>query len=606
MAFYQAYTIFRSLAFKTQYFSRISARPIAHYSTLSNAASEREKMFILYELVRKIKESKNIISDIEQFRKIAESNLETISHDNAVEITFLIHKNYNSYENIMKKLLNDLEEILAKKLIDYPSDSVSAIIRNYCEAILRGYKLSNKNFAETMLKFLNMSHRDEKFPNILSTLSSIFDEFSRLGVDYKTPFRMLEGSITPNLFEKKSLSEVNYILVAFKNYYGKQLKIGYRIKNRLPFFENCENIIKKLSSSAESVNDVYWTLFNYISLNTGSEDFLRHLEGILVDKFSELSDENFKGFPFLYKGRYAFDQRYIMNFLFKGFYEEFLRRFKKMSINDISITVYRLWWSNNQYGIYCDSRLNYLLKELINDRLLIDSLEEDLRYKLATNILEYFTHAAVMDNEEILSRISEILLSHENPSLNFLLPAASSMAKHYNVPEEFWTKFIPRIKEILEVNSYKYNTYLYRIYMNTKLHDDPILNQLENAINPHLGRISIDYNRGKLRKEEFNHSYMQRVVEDYLKRHQIKYEKEFYDDYYIDLAIPSMKIAIEIQGPSHYLFPANTLNGKTINKIRNLERKGWRVCCIPYYQNRPPMIERILNYAIDRKRPIKY
>lgn len=63
-------------------------------------------------------------------------------------------------------------------------------------------------------------------------------------------------------------------------------------------------------------------------------------------------------------------------------------------------------------------------------------------------------------------------------------------------------------------------------------------------------------------------------MEEILAANNLPYEREYYDDYYIDLAIPSLKLAIEIQGPTHYVYPRSCLNGRTLNKIRNLKKKG--------------------------------
>jgi len=50
----------------------------------------------------------------------------------------------------------------------------------------------------------------------------------------------------------------------------------------------------------------------------------------------------------------------------------------------------------------------------------------------------------------------------------------------------------------------------------------------------------------------------------------IPYESEKFDHYSIDIVLPSENYAIEILGPAHYIFPSETYNGRTIQKLRNL------------------------------------
>jgi hypothetical protein len=52
----------------------------------------------------------------------------------------------------------------------------------------------------------------------------------------------------------------------------------------------------------------------------------------------------------------------------------------------------------------------------------------------------------------------------------------------------------------------------------------------------------------------------------------------------IDMACSARKIAIECDGPSHYLSSGRE-NGKTVAKRRLLERLGWKVVNIPYQDN---------------------
>ena len=51
----------------------------------------------------------------------------------------------------------------------------------------------------------------------------------------------------------------------------------------------------------------------------------------------------------------------------------------------------------------------------------------------------------------------------------------------------------------------------------------------------------------------------------------------------IDIAIQEPKIAIEVNGPYHYLSD-KTLDGSSVLKYRLLEYFGWEVNIIPYFK----------------------
>ncbi|EOD24737.1 hypothetical protein EMIHUDRAFT_254754, partial [Emiliania huxleyi CCMP1516] len=58
--------------------------------------------------------------------------------------------------------------------------------------------------------------------------------------------------------------------------------------------------------------------------------------------------------------------------------------------------------------------------------------------------------------------------------------------------------------------------------------------------------------------------------------------------YSLDLALPSSRIAVEVDGPSHFLLPdglgVRRPNGPTLLKRRLLAAAGWRVSSVPFYE----------------------
>ena len=49
-----------------------------------------------------------------------------------------------------------------------------------------------------------------------------------------------------------------------------------------------------------------------------------------------------------------------------------------------------------------------------------------------------------------------------------------------------------------------------------------------------------------------------------------------------DIAFPDARVAVEVDGPSHYLYGTNELTGKAHFKRRILELLGWTCCTVPY------------------------
>ena len=58
--------------------------------------------------------------------------------------------------------------------------------------------------------------------------------------------------------------------------------------------------------------------------------------------------------------------------------------------------------------------------------------------------------------------------------------------------------------------------------------------------------------------------------------------------YSLDLALPSSRVAVEVDGPSHFLLPdgrgVRKPNGPTLLKRRLLRAAGWRVISVPFYE----------------------
>ena len=67
------------------------------------------------------------------------------------------------------------------------------------------------------------------------------------------------------------------------------------------------------------------------------------------------------------------------------------------------------------------------------------------------------------------------------------------------------------------------------------------------------------------------------------------FEEEHIDErtgYSLDLALASERVAVEVDGPSHFLGPdgRGPPNGQTLLKRRLLRAAGWRLVSVPFYE----------------------
>lgn len=82
-------------------------------------------------------------------------------------------------------------------------------------------------------------------------------------------------------------------------------------------------------------------------------------------------------------------------------------------------------------------------------------------------------------------------------------------------------------------------------------------------------------------------SELQKRVSNCLKKGAYIFEEEYFDKttgHSIDIAFISQKIAIEIDGPAHYVSHSQKLLGKTVLRNRLLEKANWKLIVLPYWE----------------------
>jgi len=86
-------------------------------------------------------------------------------------------------------------------------------------------------------------------------------------------------------------------------------------------------------------------------------------------------------------------------------------------------------------------------------------------------------------------------------------------------------------------------------------------------------------------------SGLQRSIAAALATLQLGFEEEYLEPrtgYSLDLALPSSRVGVEVDGPSHFLLPdgrgVRKPNGPTLLKRRLLAAAGWSVISVPFYE----------------------
>ncbi len=70
--------------------------------------------------------------------------------------------------------------------------------------------------------------------------------------------------------------------------------------------------------------------------------------------------------------------------------------------------------------------------------------------------------------------------------------------------------------------------------------------------------------------------YLEQIEVNFINEHAI-------NDLVVDIAIPERKLAIEVDGPTHFAFKSREPLGHTVFKRRLLHSMGWTVVSIPYW-----------------------
>lgn len=503
-----------------------------------------------------------------------------IKNINEIDITKLSYVLSNWYKSRQghEEAISKLETLIERNLSTMSPKNFYSIVKNLVYLYKNHYKRFNKEFLISVLaKFSELKDPNEKI--------LIGSELSKLALLYKnTEINILEvysNLLEPDTVASSSLTEFLQILQVFNNIY--QCKFFSPIETE-EFLEVCEVRIEKDLENMRT-KAKFECLLHLIICSSKSEDLLKKLE---IGVFSSLSNIDIGDFPKFFKyyqKRNLHDYQYLINYVYKPLFGDFMARIEQL--HPKLLTSYLTTWKqvSSFQGLYCEKSVIGKLKVLIKKYIDFDK-DYSVNKQTLHSILSLSNFTGFSENREI----AEIIVkTFENSVRTIYEPSLISLAYelslHPGISIQFWKGFndvFPQAFKKIEKKGY-----LYGIYLNLSLQDPQAYKILKDNFEENLEEIKKSW--VEFREMDLGNSVKSKfhgTVEKEIQKLGLTPVSEFYDNYFIDLALTKEKIAFEILGPGHYVYPYGTLNGKTLNKKRNLEKMGWKYVEIPFHLNK--------------------
>lgn len=444
-----------------------------------------------------------------------------------------------------------------------------------------------------------------KFRNwaLLFHLSRLSERYEELGISLVPAFQTLtKEHLSKEFLNSMNLTQAQQILSAHL-----QLLYPARIKNLFfptpsgqDLFDLVSEVLSPAMSSASdtSIPEWYNILRVYILGDKGSEDFRRGLESLVFERLATLPLHTLVDLPFIYRDRMCFDYHYIMTKITGPYVQEVVRRFHLLDARQVGLISYRLWWSLGKYGVYYSSEFTDKLVQRVDDRDWLALTAPWSQVYFASNVLTYLCNVGLPLGPALLDRLLDLLLQHKTHlDAKQVAQLAHIVARLHYAREDFWslvTDHLPAIVQDERQSGYLYSALLQLRFAQPTLHSRLMSLPEMQASFPQFAAVWKQQRAQDLTLAK--ESFQAKKVEAFLTARQIKYQTEYFDEYYIDVAVPELRLALEICGTMHYIMPMKVLNGKTQAKKYVLEQLGWQVVIIPFFhQGVEGRFEQVLN-----------
>ena len=532
-----------------------------------------------------------------------ESVLQELNNKEILDLGFVMGKFYSSSPYPLQNSLGKLLSKIKLSQLNFPEViTLSSHLKHICK---QGFPVENSNFLqEFKIKALDcLEDIGVSKPKFLFSFISTVKE-----IDPKFNMKEFLAEVsakhsTKEALQKLSYDEIHYLLSSYlRALYPHDKKEPVPTPEEKDLFDLAAEVIEeKLETETPKIVDAYNLARIYVMMDKHTEDFRRKLENILFNNLKELPADKFLNLPYCYRDRIVHDHQYMIKFIWKSIYDSFLERIDSLELKSISIGLFRLWWSPGRYGHYFDNKIIPRLFSLL-DR--IEEIADDPLNKIdcCLNILSYLTQSGYFDNPGLLKKVTKTLFKYQSYiTISQVLHISGFLAKHNNVPEDFWKLLSQHLPKILQDR--RNHSLAYSVVLNLRLQQPQIYQKYaQQRIEPYIQQLKKAWKNDRDKDlKQSKTSHMHALVEEILQKEGLEYEKEYFEEFYLDIAIPQHKVAIEIVGPSHYVYPGLSLNGRTLNKQRNLEKLGWKVVYISFYMMKEPMLEESIKHTIRSK-----
>ena len=488
---------------------------------------------------------------------------------------------YNTLEiksSINHSLLQSLDSYFTSKTkID--SDNLEILSEEALKIISKNCKLSPE-----LIKILTEACASYTITNPSSIkILKVLQHLIPLSDTQHNDFKLVIKRLSVSRLNKFDMGIIKEILVTFSPMYSKPETFLATMQGE-ELLKLCQKVIltKLPTCKPEEYRDLAGILRVYVKNQKGVDSFITSLEQIIFTNLDQLATEEVINLFSDYKYKLTNDYEYFIYKINAPVVEYFISRFEKISLRHLTDVFDVLWNRCRNFGTYFDPRMTEKIKELLqSNNLKILSTKDSLALHL--NILAYSSYTNILDEELALQVYNNLASDFLKCKESTLIHFAYYFSEFLKIPDQFWRNIYNNL-ELSLTSQMSYKGIFYMMLVSLKI-SNPVM---QSMIYNKFPSVFLEWMTERLRIERVKSVSMgregldQRLVMEVLGEMNIRFQKEYFDIYSIDIAMPDKKIGFEICGPSHYIWPSGELNGSTLKKKKILEFADWKIFIIQF------------------------
>lgn len=501
------------------------------------------------------------------------NEISRLSFQSLRKLSYILYTNYeksSEYEEFDKKLQRHLTKIFPKLHVHYKS----LIIKNLSFGLENDVEF-NKDLLLAMLNSLKTLKGFSFENNELIGLLKFLQIFDKNKIEYEAYIREYFSEVTVERLENINNKEIGVLCLILYRIGMINKYFDIQVEGKEGIYSVIERVVMRKISSL-GVKDAYNVLRCFVTNDRGSEDFCRILESKVFSNLSHLFDKELADIPNFYIKRKLYNFDYLLNSIYKPLYHEIVKRFDFIDPFTLSLSLFNYWRNSTINGLYCTNELPEKLKALLSKKDYFTNIDPKTRSFLIQNIISLLSYTRKLDEQSIHALLELEKIFSDSLGEVFYMRIINYLSREGKVDDLILEKFLQCLNKLCEDRE-NFKS-LYHIWLNIKLRIPEKFEKIENFFSQtRLDECLIEWKKSKsMYLAQSESSQIHREFEKILKNMNIEYEFEYFDVYFIDLALPKLRICIEIHGPGHYIFPDLVFNGKTQNKMEILEKLGWK------------------------------